>query len=108
MRYRVRVQPAALADAEEYVAFIRDRKTEPLAAARWYDGLVEAILSLGSMPERCPVIPEQDNFKIELRHCHYHSHRIILHIDEGAGTVEILRVYHSARDALQSELSEAP
>ena len=108
MNYRVRVQPAALADIEAFVAFIRERELEPSVAVRWYDGLVEAVLSLGSMPERCPVIPEQDSFKIELRHFHYHSHRVIFHIDEGARTVEILRIYHSARDALQSELSEAP
>ena len=108
MRYEVRIHPAALADAEQYVAFIRAQEFEPYAAARWYDGLTEAILSLDSIPGKCTVIPEQDSFNIELRHFHYHSHRIIFHIDQKAGLVHVLRVYHGARDALQSDQVEAP
>ena len=99
MRYRVRINPAALADAEEYVSFIRDQKLEPLAAARWYDRLTEAILSLDTMPRRCPVILEQNSFKVELRNHYYHSHRIIFHIDEEVRTVHVLRIYHGARGA---------
>ncbi len=102
------MNPAALADAEEYVSFIRDQKLEPLAATRWYDGITEAILSLDTMPRRCPVIPEKDSFKIELRHHLFHSHRIIFYIDEEVGTVHVLRVYHGARDVLHPEHIKVP
>lgn len=89
MIYSVRIQPAALADAEEFVAFIRDQKLEPQAATRWFDGLTEAILSLDTMPMRSPVIPEQKNFDIELRHHDFHSHRIVFHIDENERIVHV-------------------
>ncbi len=108
MLYKVRIQPAALRDAEEYAAFIQDKNLEPSAAARWYDGLTEIILSLGSMPARCPVIPEHESFKIEIRHLHYHSHRIIFHIDEDTGTVYVLRIYHGARDAIHFDKIDLP
>ena len=108
MHFSVNIQPGALADAEEFVAFIRSQKLEPRAAGRWYDGLTEAIESLALMPQRCPLIPEQEDFKIELRHHHFHSHRIIFHIDEVARMIHVLRVYHGARDALRPERIETP
>lgn len=108
MRYRARIHPAALADAEEYVSLIRDQNRKPIAAARWYDGLTGAILSLDSLPGRCPVAPEQNSFKIELRHLVYRSHRIVFHIQAEARTVHVLRVYHGAREALDSELVTVP
>jgi plasmid stabilization system protein ParE len=56
--YRVRITDAALADARDYVRFVRDVKKEPAAAERWYRGLLEAVFSLEELPSRCPLIPE--------------------------------------------------
>lgn len=100
MRFRVVIQPSALLDAEEYVKLIRDTNLEPIAAARWYDGLADAINSLESMPSRFSRVPEADSFKRPLRHLVYQSHRIVFHIDEESRTVSVLRVYHIARQAL--------
>ena len=108
MLYKVTISPVALADAADYVAYIRDQNLEPVAAARWYDGLTDAILSLDTTPRRCPVVPEQNSFKIELRHYIYHSHRIINHIDEEARVVHVLRVYHGARNVLRSDEVDLP
>jgi plasmid stabilization system protein ParE len=62
LAFRVDLTDAAIADAEEFVKFLQQQKREPLAAERWWNGLIEAILSLEQMPERCPVIPEADYF----------------------------------------------
>src|SRR5437868_1251467 len=77
LAYLVDITEPALADAEEYVRFIRDVKKEPEAAERWFRGLVQAIYSLEELPERCPVVPEHEEFSFEIRHLIYYSHRII-------------------------------
>jgi plasmid stabilization system protein ParE len=102
LRYRVRITDAALADAGDYVRFIRDVKKEPAAAERWYRGLLEAIFSLEELPSRCPLIPEANEFLTELRHLLYHSHRIIFLREPGETTVEVLRIYHGSRRRLSA------
>lgn len=98
MRFDVEITATALADAEEYYLFIRDHQESPLGAERWWSGLVEQILSLESLPLRCPLIPEQSFFAQEIRHLLYGSHRIIFSVD--GHTVTVLRIYHSARNRL--------
>ena len=68
MAFRIDITEPALADAEEYVRFIRETRNEPEAAERWFHGLAQAIFSLEDLPERCPVIPEQEEFSFEIRH----------------------------------------
>jgi plasmid stabilization system protein ParE len=62
LAFQVDIADPALVDAEDYVRFVRDVKKEPEAAERWFRGLVEAIYSLEDLPERCPVIPEREEF----------------------------------------------
>ena len=81
MAFQVAITEPALVDAEDYVRFIRDIKKEPEAAERWFRGLVQAIYTLEELPERCPVIPEQDEFSFEIRHLIYFSHRIIFRVE---------------------------
>jgi len=96
--YTVEITDTALADAENYILFLQNERREPDYADRWWNGLVDAVLSLEAMPRRCPLIPEQKYFEEELRHLIYHSHRIIFTISEN--TVTILRVYHGAQRPL--------
>ena len=102
MPYRVRITDAALADARDYVRFVRDVKKEPAAAERWYRGLLEAVFLLEQLPSRCPLIPEATHFPAELRHLIFHSHRIIFLSDPAETTVDILRIYHGSRRRLIS------
>jgi plasmid stabilization system protein ParE len=97
LAFQIDLTESALIDAEEYVRFIRDNKKETAAAERWFRGLVQAIYSLEEMPLRCPVIPEQDEFAIEIRHLIYYSHRIIFHVDVHKGIVVIYRIFHGSR-----------
>jgi plasmid stabilization system protein ParE len=86
-----------LVDVEDYVRYIREVRMEPEAADRWFLGLVDAISSLEELPERCPLIPEQDEFPMEIRHLIYFSHRIIFHVEADREQVVIYRVYHGSR-----------
>lgn len=103
MVFRVDITDPALADAEDYVRFIRDVRKEPVAAERWFRGLVRAIYSLEELPERCPVIPEQAEFPFEIRHLLYFSHRIIFRVDPAAKRVIVYRVYHGSKLGLVGE-----
>ena len=92
MAFRFDITEPALADAEEYVRFIREVRKEPEAAERWFHGLAQAIFSLEDLPERCPVIPEQVEFSFEIRHLLYFSHRIIFCVERAAERVVVYRV----------------
>ena len=97
MTYRVHIQPSAEADLEDAYRWIAE--DAPLAAARWYKGLVEAIQTLGSFPERCPVAPEDSAFPETIRQLLYgrrqHRYRILFTVQDDR--VEILHIRHGAR-----------
>ncbi len=95
MEFSVEITKAALADAEDYVQFIREDRGDSTAADKWWNGLIDQILSLETLPRRCSIIPEQRYFEQEMRHLIYAPHRIIFSVDES--TVTILRIYHGAR-----------
>jgi plasmid stabilization system protein ParE len=100
LQFSVEITKAALADAEGYVSFIRADRGDSIAAERWWNGLIDQILSLETLPRRCSIIPEQKYFEQEIRHLFHASHRIIFSIDEN--TVTILRIYHGARKPLNT------
>jgi plasmid stabilization system protein ParE len=77
------------------------------AAARWYNGLEGAILSLTKRPHRCPKAPEARNSKRDLRHLLYgkkpHVYRVIYEIDERRQTIWILTIRHGVRRNVQKD-----
>lgn len=103
MAFQVDITGPALLDAEEYVRFIRDVRNEPEEADRWFRGLIQAIYSLEDPPEWCPVIPEQHEFPVEIRHLIYFSHRIIFQVERSSTRVVVLRVYHGSKRGLVLE-----
>jgi plasmid stabilization system protein ParE len=103
LAFQVDITDPALADAEDYVRFVRDVKKEPEAAERWFRGLVEAIYSLEDLPERCPVIAEREEFSYEIRHLAYFSHRIIFRVERERNRVVVYRVYHGSRQGLTED-----
>lgn len=75
-------------------------------AARWYDGIANAIFSLQQMPQRCAAAPETQLLEQGIRQLPYGlgqrpTHRIVFTID--GNTVVILRVRHVAQDALKAD-----
>jgi plasmid stabilization system protein ParE len=64
--FRVILQP----EAERNIATIQDWIDErsPPGALRWYQALQEAVDSLRSNPDRCPVAPESRHFQHVVRH----------------------------------------
>jgi len=101
MTYRVLIQATAQTEMEAAYRWIRTRS--PARAARWYWGLVKAILSLDTMPERCAFAPETDAFDIKIRQLLYGKrggvYRVLFTIQDDM--VSVLHVRHGAQRFLE-------
>jgi len=103
MTYRVIIQPTA--EAELDAAYRRIRARASAAAARWFNGIVEAINTLQEFPARCPLAPENGHFAEEIRQLLYgrrrDRYRILFTI--GEETVHVLHIRHGAQRYLHEE-----
>ena len=92
--------PEAEADIEELYRWLIARS--PLRGAEWFNGMMEAIESLASHPQRCPLAPETPFFREEIRQLLYGRgrgvHRILFTIKDDS--VVVLHVRHGARKHL--------
>lgn len=109
MTYRVIVQPQAERDLELVFHWISDYSHS--VADRWLDGIQTAIHGLEHYPQRCPLIPENDAFDVEVRQLLFGKRRSVYRIifvirDE---TVHVITVRHGARDLLSpGDIEELP
>jgi plasmid stabilization system protein ParE len=93
--YQVRILPAALEDARDCYNYITEHF--PDQALVWFDGLLDVVDSLSSMPKRCPIAPESAIVGTEIRCLLYRKYYRILYCIEG----EIVRIYHIRHTARQ-------
>jgi hypothetical protein len=100
MSYKVQVAATARREAEAYHLYIVKKSNDNLPADMWWNGLLDALDTLRSLPARCPRIPEQDKFDSPLYQLLYASHRIIFGIDKDV--VRVFRVYPAASRPLRS------
>lgn len=92
-RYSVEITPAAERDVEEIWSYIAADSRE--IASAFIVQLEEQIETLEQFPERCPLIPENEQLGTSYRHLLYGAYRSIFRI---VGTrVIILRIIHGSR-----------
>ena len=100
MTYRVIIQPSAETEIEN--AYLTIAADAPEAAARWYNGLLDSIMSLSSFPGRCNLAPENNAFGFEIRHLLYgrkgRRYRVLFTVVEDA--VQVLHFRHWAQRAM--------
>jgi plasmid stabilization system protein ParE len=72
------------------------------AALKWYAGLKEAVLSLEEMPNRCPLTPENTQFRHLLYGHKPHVYRVIYRVLEKQKRVDVLHIRHGARRSLKA------
>jgi toxin ParE1/3/4 len=99
MAYSVSITYAAEADIWAAVDYISE--SAPARAEQWFRGLVSEIQGLSDMPSLYSYAPEADDLSVPLRHFHYYSHRVIFLIRDETTEVFVLRVWHSARKAIE-------
>jgi plasmid stabilization system protein ParE len=66
-------------------------------------GLYKLVHTREAPPGRCARAREADELQLDLRQIVFKSHRIVFRIEVAAGTVRVLRVFHSARQGLSKE-----
>ena len=104
MAYRVELTARAARDLE--ILYLEKNAVESPAAARWYNGLEQAVYTLEARPDRCPAAPEARKVKRRLRQLLYgakpHVYRVIFEVDERRHSVWVLTIRHGARKPLKS------
>lgn len=92
-KFDVVITPMAEANLDGILRFIA--RDNPAAARRFVSRLRARMQTLASMPERCPLAPENGFDGVEIRHLIFGEYRILFTIN--AAHVVILQVRHSAR-----------
>jgi len=101
LAFRVDITDAALDDAKEFVEYVRIEKRDAVGAERWWNGLLDALLSLEQQPGRGSLLVEAALRTRGLRQILYQSHRIVFDLDEQGEAVRVLRIYHGSRRELR-------
>lgn len=104
MNYRVALSARAERDRDAAFSwYVKNYSSD--FAARWYDGLTQAIQSLRRDPLRCGVAHENDKFSFELRELLFggrqQKHRILFTVQDDV--VAVLYIRHSARRDLTKD-----
>ncbi len=104
MAYRVELTARAVSDLE--VLYLEKNAAESPDAARWYNGLEQAVYTLEMRPRRCPIAAEARKVKRQLRHLLFGAkprvYRVIFEVDERRHIVWVLTIRHGARKPLKS------
>lgn len=93
MDFQVFLSDLALSDLERIVAYIAPQN--PVAAERMGNQLLDAAVSLRTLPERGRVVPEFR--RPELREIIFRSYRIIYRMNHADKSLEVVRFWHGAR-----------
>jgi plasmid stabilization system protein ParE len=103
VKYEVVVQPAAASEIEAAFLYLVEAASVN-TAVEWFQGLENAMVSLGRFPKRCAKAPEDAFFGEEVRQLLLEPYRILFTIRPG--TVDILHVRHMARRHLGEIIEE--
>lgn len=100
MTFLVELTEQAQEEAEQAYLWITEQ--DPDGANRWWRGLVDAVLSLGQMPLRCSLAPEDSYFEEEIRMLLYRRRksqfRILFTVCDQQ--VLVLHIRRASRDVL--------
>jgi toxin ParE1/3/4 len=102
-RFAVSFSQKAEEDLEEIWSFIA--ADNPDQATKFVLNLEKQVESLGRLPERCPLISENDLLRGNYRHLIYGDYRTIFRVT--GKTVYIVRIINSAR-LLESAMLDQP
>lgn len=98
MKFRVEVSAQAETDAEAIIHWLLSQGAGE-TGIRWFLAMEDAVATLATFPERCPLAPESARFPFEVRQLLYgrspHVYRILFMIERE--TVKILHIRHARR-----------
>ena len=92
--YKIKIFPTAKQDLEEVIGYLNT--LSPDAASKYYDLLVEEIVSLSKMPERCP---KPKDLALAVKGYRYLIVKnYLVFYDIIGDTVQIRRILYARRD----------
>ena len=94
--YRVIVHPRAEDDIDAVYAYIIREHQDVGGGEAWLRGLRRAVGKLDLMPARHPTVTVRG--RPPVHRFVYHSHLVYYEVDEPSRTVQVLRVWHGARN----------
>jgi hypothetical protein len=97
MTFKVIIARPALIQIQEHYEYIT--KASPQNGAIWLEGIFDAIDSLETLPERCPISKHSKHTGTTVRFYVYERHIIDYLIDEIKNEVQVVSVWHSAQGA---------
>jgi len=100
MAYRVEMTDRALRDLT--IIYGRIGAQSSAQAARWFDRLEKAILSLEKYPNRAPLTPEDPTVRHLLCGRKPYVYRIIYEVDEKTSTVYVLHIRSPGRNRIKT------
>lgn len=100
MAYLVNLTARAQRDLEYLYDQINTERSD--LALKWYQGLKEAIVSLGDRPNRCPTTAKNASLRHLLYRDKPHVYRIIYRVEEKRKEVNVLHIRHGARRRLKA------
>jgi len=104
MTFRVEVSAQAESDAEAILDWLLSQHAGE-TGIRWFLALEDAVASLSTFPERCPLAPENGRFPFQVRQLLYgrkpHVYRILFTV--GGKTVRILHIRHARRKPIAKQ-----
>jgi plasmid stabilization system protein ParE len=104
VKYRVRLTAKAEADVDGVLRWFHEQQALA-AGGRWFARLMAKLDTLETYPERCRVAGESEDLGVEIRELLFGKrqgiYRILFQIE--GRTVQILRVWHGARDRVSPE-----
>ena len=103
MAFRVETSAEAELEAKAILEWLLAQRAGD-AGMQWFLRLEDAIASLATFPERCPLAPENARFSFEVRQLLYgrkpHLYRILFTVDGETGYV--LHIRHGRRKPLRN------
>ena len=104
MVFRVEVSPQALADLDSIARYIRERGSFE-SAERWFNGIIDAVRSLGELPGRCALAEESGDLQTEVRFLlrgkRNRRYKVYFAIHHESRTVRVFHVRHWAMRAAE-------
>lgn len=95
-KYDVEITQEALRDMEAIYEYIASKLYAPMAAARQYDRLAEAILSLEFFPKRCAIMRSRQEYLKSIRRMVVGKYSVFYVIS--GDSVIVISVLYSASD----------
>ncbi|MGL4514000.1 MAG: type II toxin-antitoxin system RelE/ParE family toxin [Lacipirellulaceae bacterium] len=97
MNYRVVIADGALASVERFLDYIAIEQGMPLTASRWWEKALARVETLRTMPRRCPLAPENEWSKSELRMLIVDRCLFIFNVDDHDRVVDVVKFRHGAQ-----------